>query len=249
MRGLARWSAIGAALTLAVATVAGAETLAPAGDLAVDVTPPIEVVQAPDAAPVVADLAARQIEVGPTEAHPAYTVFAPAGRAVARRALLTLHGMGGNGPEIASTILERAQAQGWVVVAPTIRYGDWTDPIALAAEELRLQPQLAAILDHVEEESGVAVTGKALVFGFSRGAQAAMRFAIFYPDHVEAVAAFSAGTYTLPVAQAAMMSVRRQETTGRGTCRVSGTRTSGSRGSSGRRTTARRWRGWTSRRG
>jgi pimeloyl-ACP methyl ester carboxylesterase len=143
----------------------------------------------------------RQIDVGATDSHPAYTVYTPAGEVVPRKVLLALHGMGSNGPEIAFTILERARASGWVVVAPTIKYGDWTDPIQLVSEELRLQPQLASLLDHLQEETRVPVTGKALVFGFSRGAQAAMRFALFYPDHVESVAAFSAGTYTVPMAQ------------------------------------------------
>jgi pimeloyl-ACP methyl ester carboxylesterase len=143
----------------------------------------------------------RQIEVGATAEHPAYTVYTPAGEVVPRKVLLALHGMGSNGPEIAATILERARAGGWLVVAPTIKYGDWTDPTQLASEELRLQPQLATLLDRVSAEARVAVTGKALVFGFSRGAQAAMRLALFHPDRVESIAAFSAGTYTLPMAQ------------------------------------------------
>src|SRR5512132_3917419 len=38
-----------------------------------------------------------------------------------------------------------------------------------------------------------------MVFGFARGAQAALRFTMLYPDRVAAVAALSAGTYTLPL--------------------------------------------------
>jgi pimeloyl-ACP methyl ester carboxylesterase len=54
-------------------------------------------------------------------------------------------------------------------------------------------------LTYVSDESGVRLSGRALLFGFSRGAQAALRFAMLYPERVEAVAALSAGTYTLPV--------------------------------------------------
>jgi pimeloyl-ACP methyl ester carboxylesterase len=107
--------------------------------------------------------------------------------------------MGGNGPEMAATILPQARAQGWTVIAPTIPYGEWRDPAQLTGEELGLQPQLATLLDSVRAETGVAVGPRVLIFGFSRGAQSALRFAMLYPDHVQAVAACSAGTYTLPM--------------------------------------------------
>jgi hypothetical protein len=146
-------------------------------------------------------LPARAIDVPQTVEHPAYRVYAPAGPNVPRRALLALHGMDDTGPSLAATLLDRAQAQDWVVVAPTIRYGEWKDPLQLTQEELTLAPQLVTLLESVTAETGVLVTGKALVFGFSRGSQAALRLTTFYPARIEAVAAFSAGTYTLPAAQ------------------------------------------------
>src|SRR5262249_39187166 len=42
------------------------------------------------------------------------------------------------------------------------------------------------------------VASRAMLFGFSRGAQLAHRFALYFPTRVRAVAALSAGTYTLP---------------------------------------------------
>jgi pimeloyl-ACP methyl ester carboxylesterase len=116
-----------------------------------------------------------------------------------RTALVALHGMGGTGPGMAGRLLRLAHERNWLVIAPTIPYGDWRDPNQLVSEELRLLPQLASVLDAVPAETGVPVAGRALLFGFSRGAQEALRFALLYPDRVEAVAGLSAGTYTLPM--------------------------------------------------
>jgi len=135
-----------------------------------------------------------------TREHPAYTLYAPGGPRVPRTPLIVLHGIGGNGPGMASLVQQFALAQGWVIIAPTISYGDWRDPNALTGEELSLIPQLAKLLDSVPIETGVPLARRALLFGFSRGAQEALRFTLLYPERVEGVAAFSAGTYTLPVA-------------------------------------------------
>ena len=40
------------------------------------------------------------------------------------------------------------------MVAPTIAYGDWRDPIQVADEDLRLAPQLTSMLDAVSTETG-----------------------------------------------------------------------------------------------
>src|ERR1051326_5336310 len=42
--------------------------------------------------------------------------------------LVALHGMGGNGPDFAAPLAAQADANGWLIVAPTISYGDWTNP-------------------------------------------------------------------------------------------------------------------------
>jgi predicted esterase len=142
---------------------------------------------------------ARELQLAPLPERPGYSLYVPEGPDVPRQAVLVLHGMGDNGPNIAARILPFARAHNWVVIAPTIPYGDWRSPDALTGEELRLQPQLANLLNYVPGETGVKLSGRALLFGFSRGAQAALRFAMLYPERVEAVAALSAGTYTLPV--------------------------------------------------
>ncbi|HEX2032795.1 MAG TPA: hypothetical protein VHS99_01300 [Chloroflexota bacterium] len=143
----------------------------------------------------------REIQVPATAEHPAYTIYTPGGLpsgSPSTITLLALHGMGGNGPGIAAPVLPFARARGWTVIAPTINYGDWRDPNQLISEELGLQPQLARLLDAVPAETGITLGERVLLFGFSRGAQASLRFALLYPERVEAVAAVAAGTYTLP---------------------------------------------------
>ena len=155
--------------------------------------------QAPAEPEVAVHLPARQLIFPALHDRPAYTVYVPEGPDVPRRAVMVLHGMGGNGPGIAPFVLPYAQSQGWVVIAPTILYGDWKDPNQLTTEELRLLPQVDRLIDYVRDEAGVKLAGRMMMFGFSRGAQEALRFATLYPERVEAVAALSAGTYTVPV--------------------------------------------------
>jgi predicted esterase len=85
-----------------------------------------------------------------------------------------------------------------VLVAPTYNYGDWTDPNQLTREATAHYPRLIELLDRLPEITGVMVQPQALVYGYSRGAQAANRFALAYPNRVSAVAMVSAGTYTIP---------------------------------------------------
>jgi pimeloyl-ACP methyl ester carboxylesterase len=112
--------------------------------------------------------------------------------------LVALHGMGGNGPLFASALLADAERNHWLVVAPTILYGDWTDPGQVAREDPRLIRWLDDYLDHLGEYAGLSVKSRVLLLGHSRGAQLAHRFALFEPERVLAVAALAAGTYTLP---------------------------------------------------
>jgi pimeloyl-ACP methyl ester carboxylesterase len=112
--------------------------------------------------------------------------------------LVALHGMGGSGEQFASNLLRDAERNHWLVVAPTIEYGDWTDPAQVAREDPRLIRWLAGYLDHLDLYAGVPVKPRVLLLGHSRGAQLAHRFAFFEPQRVLAVAALAAGTYTLP---------------------------------------------------
>src|SRR5882672_2722090 len=49
--------------------------------------------------------------------------------------LIALHGMGGNGTDFANALGSQADAHGWLIVAPTIGYGDWTDPVQITHED------------------------------------------------------------------------------------------------------------------
>ncbi len=113
--------------------------------------------------------------------------------------LLALHGMGGNGEAFSKDLAEQADRYGWLLVAPTIDYGDWTNTSVVAREEPILIRALADYIDQLPQLTGLSVRRLVLVLGHSRGAQLAHRFAEFRPDKVLAVAALSAGTYTLPL--------------------------------------------------
>jgi pimeloyl-ACP methyl ester carboxylesterase len=88
------------------------------------------------------------------------------------------------------------------LVAPTIEYGNWTDPNQVAREDPKLIKALVEYIDMLPQITGFPVRHQVLLLGHSRGAQLAHRFAEFRPDRVLAVAALSAGTYTLPQAAA-----------------------------------------------
>jgi pimeloyl-ACP methyl ester carboxylesterase len=113
--------------------------------------------------------------------------------------LLALHGMGGNGEDFSKDLVEQADHYGWLLVAPTIDYGDWTNPTVVAREDPLLISALTEYLGQLPQLTGLPVRRLLLVLGHSRGAQLAHRFAEFRPDKVLAVAALSAGTYTLPL--------------------------------------------------
>jgi poly(3-hydroxybutyrate) depolymerase len=121
----------------------------------------------------------------------------------AMQVLLALHGMGGNGPDFSRDLTEQADRNGWLVVAPTIEYGDWTDPAVVAQEDPVLIQALAAYTQQLPQLIGAPVHHRLLILGHSRGAQLAHRFAEFQPQRVLAVAAISAGTYTMPETSAA----------------------------------------------
>jgi pimeloyl-ACP methyl ester carboxylesterase len=120
----------------------------------------------------------------------------PPGRKV--QVLLAIHGMGGNGEDFSKDLIESADRYGWLIVAPTIAYGDWTNPDVVAHEDPLLIAALSSYLDHLPELVGMPLRRQVLLLGHSRGAQLAHRFAEFVPERVLAVAAISAGTYTLP---------------------------------------------------
>ncbi len=120
-----------------------------------------------------------------------------------QQVLVALHGMGGNGEAFGRDLVEQADQYGWLLVAPTIEYGNWTDPGQVAAEDPKLIRALTDYIDQLPQITGFPIRRQVLLLGHSRGAQLAHRFAEFRPDKVLAVAALSAGTYTLPQAAGA----------------------------------------------
>jgi pimeloyl-ACP methyl ester carboxylesterase len=112
--------------------------------------------------------------------------------------LVALHGMGGNGEDFTRDLIEQADRYGWLIVAPTMAYGDYMNPNVVAQEDPVLIRALSNYLDQLPQITGMNVRRRILLLGHSRGAQLAHRFAEFQPDRVLAVAALSAGSYTLP---------------------------------------------------
>jgi pimeloyl-ACP methyl ester carboxylesterase len=121
--------------------------------------------------------------------------------------LIALHGMGGSGTDFGNALANQADANNWLIVAPTINYGDWTDPDQIAREDPALVAWLNDYVRHLGDRTGHNVKPSVLLFGHSRGAQLALRFTEIHPNQVTGVAAVSAGTYTLPYS--------RDTTTGR----------------------------------
>ena len=113
--------------------------------------------------------------------------------------LVALHGMGGNGADFGSSFAAQADAHGWLIVAPTFKYGDWNNPDQIAREDPALIAWLADYVSRLGDQTGYSVQPRVLLFGHSRGAQLALRFTEIRPDLVAGVAAVSAGTYTLPL--------------------------------------------------
>jgi predicted esterase len=114
--------------------------------------------------------------------------------------LLAFHGMGDSGESFAAGLQAQADKYGWVIVAPTIAYGDWRNVTQLTREDPALIRWLIPYLDNLPNQLGRPVQDRVLLFGHSRGAQLTHRLALTYPERVLAVASISAGAYTLPEA-------------------------------------------------
>jgi predicted esterase len=112
--------------------------------------------------------------------------------------LIALHPMGGNGADFGNALSVQADAHGWLIVAPTINYGDWTDPVQISREDPSLIAWLSDYVGHLAARTGYTVHPRVLLFGYSRGAQLVLRFTEIHPEAVAGVSALSAGTYTLP---------------------------------------------------
>jgi len=114
------------------------------------------------------------------------------------KAVIALHGMGGSGHDFGALLTAEADRYGWLLIAPTIDYGDWTDHRQIRREDPALIAWLSEFISSLSHHAEYPVEPTVLLFGHSRGAQLALRFAQVHPEQTAGVAAASAGTYTLP---------------------------------------------------
>jgi pimeloyl-ACP methyl ester carboxylesterase len=114
--------------------------------------------------------------------------------------LVALHPVDGTGQRERLAMRQIADERGWVLVSPTFRYGRGLDPAILAEDDRRSVTRLAQFLDQLPLLLQGSTYNRVLLYGFSRGAQTAHRFALVYPERVARAAVASGGTYTLPTA-------------------------------------------------
>lgn len=113
--------------------------------------------------------------------------------------LVTMHGMGGDGATFCQNLLAAAERNGWIVVAPTFKYQDYKNADLVLQDDVAFLPRLLGMIDTIPQRTGLETRQKVLLYGHSRGAQAVHRFATYFPERTLAVAAVSAGSYTLPL--------------------------------------------------
>ena len=115
------------------------------------------------------------------------------------RVLFVLHGMGARGDAFAQSLISDADRNNWVLVAPTMAYQDYMQPTLVVEDDLKISQMLFDTLEVLPARLNLKLNRRVLVYGFSRGAQLAHRFALLHPERVSTVATMSAGSYTLPL--------------------------------------------------
>ncbi|MEI6043449.1 MAG: hypothetical protein WCS37_03550 [Chloroflexota bacterium] len=113
--------------------------------------------------------------------------------------VIALHGMQGKGEAICKGLISFAEQNGVILLAPTFNYNpNWQDPQIVASEDPALATQLNQMVGELKIATNLQFNNHLLLYGFSRGAQLAHRYALLYPDKTLGVATLSAGSYTLP---------------------------------------------------
>jgi hypothetical protein len=112
--------------------------------------------------------------------------------------LLALHSAESTGPDFAAPLIDVARENGWALLAPTLAYDDWSDPDRVATDAANTMPLLAGLIGTLEEQFGIEVQPRVLLFGSGRGALTARQFTILYPRSVAAAATVGPAPCFLP---------------------------------------------------
>ncbi len=119
------------------------------------------------------------------------------------RAFVVLHGIGNRGDTFSKHLIKIADANHWVLVAPTFDYRNHLDPQQLREDDIQLSNRLLDTLDVLPQRLNLKLYRQVLIYGFSRGAQLGHRFTYFYPERVKSIAVLAAGAYTMPTERVA----------------------------------------------
>ncbi len=111
--------------------------------------------------------------------------------------LFALHGINSSGEIFDHRLLEFAQQNHLVLLAPTFKFDQpWQNPRVVAEEESRRSAQLNLLVEELNRKTGwVQFNNEVILYGFSRGTQLAHRFALLHPQRTLGVAVLSAGNY------------------------------------------------------
>src|SRR5260221_3625949 len=112
--------------------------------------------------------------------------------------VVVLPGLGGIGRDMAQDFVAAAEADRWLLLAPSPDYDPRSANESLEEADLRVDNELVALVDQIMTRPSWHLSAQIDITGFSRGAQQAHRFVLRHPDRVAALASFSAGTYTMP---------------------------------------------------
>jgi len=112
--------------------------------------------------------------------------------------VVVLPGLGGIGRDMAQDFVAAAEADRWLLLAPSPDYDPRSADETLQEADLRVDNELVALIDQIMSRPSWHLSAQIDITGFSRGAQQAHRFVLRHPERVAALASFSAGTYTMP---------------------------------------------------
>jgi hypothetical protein len=113
--------------------------------------------------------------------------------------LVVLHDPNDDRELFGDELIQAADRDGWLLVAPQLVYqGDSLDPAVIAAESPSLLRGLREVIDELPSSTGLRLRRRSMLFGYGRGAAVAERYALAFAPEVRSVALLGGGTYTVP---------------------------------------------------